>query len=107
MTTENQNTFELFKSTCPNFYTESDSGDWYIVANSSIGGGRIGEDFSDRNDARLATIWLATGEKPKGWKILERNRLSISIDCKQGYPATLWIEDVCKHFPSIEKDLKP
>lgn len=104
---QTQELLERFKAVAPNFYTESDDSDWYIVANSSVGGGRIGEDFSNRNDARLAVIWLATGERPKGWKVTERNRLSIHIDCGQGYDATLWIEDLQKHSPAMVESLTP
>lgn len=93
------------KAKAPGFYTERDGGDWYCVTPDHSD--RVGEDFANRDDARRLILWLAGDDMPKGWTITGRNDLFCSLDCGQGYDATIWTREACRLFPAREGELRP
>lgn len=80
----------------PGFYTERDSGDWYCVTPH---GGRVGEDFENRDDARRFLCWLAGDPLPKGWTIIRANDLFAELDCRREQLATVWVRPAEQLFP--------
>lgn len=81
-------------------YTERDGGDWYVV---TCVGDRLAEGFVLRDDARRFVFWFATGDKPRGWRIVKVGRgdefRDIIIPRKPS--ATLWMRAAWRQWEAV------
>lgn len=98
---------EGVKAKAPGHYTERDGGYWYCVTPDH--GGRTGEDFKNRSDARRFLCWLGGDPLPEGWTF-ERcgdGRITYTLRIPDQYvEATIWMREIRRLFPARAAEIE-